>query len=341
MDHVKAGFARDMNSGGISRRQLMKTLGMAVAAGSVRGRVAAQAPKGFSTALVDHISYEVSDYKRSRDWYADVLGMTVQEDNGKTNAYLRFGDSVLIVRNPRTGSKPPNVDHIAFRIENWNTDRVKAEIGRRGLKGVGGSETPRLDVPAAPTNPHYVSFHVADPDGVDLEIAGIAQPGDSQYKPAAPSATSGNRAAQRAPGPKAIFVNHISYSVADYTRTLEYYAPLMGMSVTNNDGKQAYLRFGESVMMVRTGSPAHPTASPGTFDHMAYHVENWNTDRVLDELKRRGLRHPTGQELRAGTPADGPQPNYCNIHVADPDGYDVEICGVAQPEDRLYRKPTV
>jgi hypothetical protein len=43
--------------------------------------------------------------------------------------------------------------------------------------------------------------------------------------------------------------------------------------------------------------------------------------------------------LNATTSVDGPQENYTHVHVADPDGYDVEICGVAQPGDRLYRKP--
>src|SRR5262245_60568186 len=102
MNHDNSPFGRETR-GQITRRQLMKTVGAASAAGSVGARLVAQGTQGFKTLLVDHISYEVSDYKRSRDWYADVLGMTVQEDNGTSNAYLRFGDTVLIVRNPRTG----------------------------------------------------------------------------------------------------------------------------------------------------------------------------------------------------------------------------------------------
>lgn len=336
MESITAGLAKDVEDGKLNRRQLLQTLAVAVAGASFPRGAAAQGASRFRATLVDHISYEVADYKRSRDWYVDVLGMTVQADNGKTNAYLRFGNTVLIVRNPRgPQSKPPTVDHIAYRIENWNTDKVKAELERRGLKGDrGGTVPPRLDVPAAPTNPNYISFHIFDPDGLDVEIAGIAQPGDSQYKPAPAlslPASSGK-------GLKAIFVNHISYSVNDYKVAHNFYSNLLGMSVTNDDGKQAYLRFGDSVVMVRHGSPAHPDAPSGTIDHMAYHIENWNTERVLAELKSRGLKNPRGEALRAGTPADGPQPNYVNCHVADPDGYDVEICGVAQPGDPLYKK---
>jgi hypothetical protein len=49
---------------------------------------------------------------------------------------------------------------------------VKAELERRKLKA-------RLDTNGGP---NYVSFHVQDPDGFDLQISGTAGPGDSQYK---------------------------------------------------------------------------------------------------------------------------------------------------------------
>jgi hypothetical protein len=49
---------------------------------------------------------------------------------------------------------------------------VKAELERRGLK-------PRLDTGALPTKG---SFHVADPDGYDLQIEGTLKAGDSLLK---------------------------------------------------------------------------------------------------------------------------------------------------------------
>ena len=66
----------------------------------------------------------------------------------------------------------PRVDHIAYRIDEWDTDSVKAELERRGLK-------PRLDTGGGPL---YASFHVEDPDGFDLQISGVVKPGDSLYK---------------------------------------------------------------------------------------------------------------------------------------------------------------
>jgi catechol 2,3-dioxygenase-like lactoylglutathione lyase family enzyme len=180
MEQIIAGLLKDFEAGKLTRRQLIQ--GMAVAAAAVwgPGRAAADAAaKGFTTMSLDHISYQVADYKRTRDFYADLMGMTVSDDNGRSQCFLHFDDALLIARNkfqrPGAQADPdpkPLVDHIAYRIDNWDTDTVKKELESRGL-------TPRLDTNGGP---NYVSFHVKDPDGFDLQISGLAKPGDSQYK---------------------------------------------------------------------------------------------------------------------------------------------------------------
>jgi len=124
---------------------------------------------------VDHISYRVADYQRTRDFYADLLGMTVTDDTG-TQCELRFGNAMMTARNPRQPTQTvPNVDHISYWIADWETDRVKAEFDRRGLQS-------RLDLGDKSSPENYVSFHIKDPDGTDVQIAGVAKPGDSQYR---------------------------------------------------------------------------------------------------------------------------------------------------------------
>lgn len=180
MESLVSGMLKEYEEGTLNRRQLIQGLAAAlVAAYGAEGT--AQSGGGFKAISVDHISFQVPDYKRIRDQYTDLLGMSVQNDNGTNTAYLRFRETVLIARTPATAVSKPNIDHIAYRIQDWDTDKVKAELDRRGLKG-DRAAAPRLDVPALPTNPHYVSYHVQDPDGLDVEIAGIAKPGDSQYK---------------------------------------------------------------------------------------------------------------------------------------------------------------
>ncbi len=177
MEHVISGLLKDFEDGRMTRRQLIQSLAIAGAAAWSPPGASAQT-KGFTTMHLDHISYQVADYKRTRDFYADLMGMKVTDDNGSSQCQLHFGEAMLLPRNrrPRRGetavSQGPLVDHIAYSIDTWDTDRVKAELERRGL-------TPRLDTGGGP---NYVSFHVADPDGFDLQISGTAKPGDAQYK---------------------------------------------------------------------------------------------------------------------------------------------------------------
>ena len=157
MEQIIAKLLADFEQGRMNRRQLIRSLAVAAsAAGAVAPLPAATDGKGFKAVTVNHISYQVADYARTRDFYADLLGMKVSNDTGK-QANISFGDSFIIPRNARNGGPTPRVDHIAYTIENWDKNAVEAELKRRGLQ-------PRPDTDN--------SFHVKDPDGFDLQISG-------------------------------------------------------------------------------------------------------------------------------------------------------------------------
>jgi catechol 2,3-dioxygenase-like lactoylglutathione lyase family enzyme len=157
MEHIIAKLLHDFEHGQMSRRQLIQSLALTATAASAAGAVplAAADGKGFKATAVNHISYQVADYKRTRDFYTDLLGMKVSQDDGKGQCYLAFGDTFLLPRNGRAGVVTPHVDHIAITIEKFDKKAVEAELKRRGL-------TPRED---------QESFHVKDPDGFDLQIS--------------------------------------------------------------------------------------------------------------------------------------------------------------------------
>ena len=156
MEHLIAKLLQDFEQGKMSRRQLIQSLAMAATAASAAAPArAAEAP--FKAVTVNHISYNVADYRKTRDFYVDLLGMGVKQDDGEKQCYLTFGDSFLLPRNARGDRKPPLVDHIAYTIENWDQQKVKAELDKRGLN-------PRPDTAD--------SFHIKDPDGFDLQISG-------------------------------------------------------------------------------------------------------------------------------------------------------------------------
>ncbi len=160
MEDIVTGLLDQFERGKISRRNLVQglTAGMAVAAVTTPALgAAAPAGKGFKATTINHISYRVKDYGRTRDFYADLLGMRVSGDNGK-QCDMSFGNTFLLPRQARDASAPtPLVDHIAYTIENWDQKAVEAELRRRGHE-------PRVDTEN--------SFHIKDPDGFDVQISG-------------------------------------------------------------------------------------------------------------------------------------------------------------------------
>jgi catechol 2,3-dioxygenase-like lactoylglutathione lyase family enzyme len=157
MEKIVDDLLGHFEHGRITRRQLVQVLalGMTAAAAAPLAAAAPAPRRGFKAVAVNHISFGVADYARTRDFYADLLGMEVSGDDGK-QCYLKFGkDSFLIARNARERASAPLVDHLCYTIEDWDKDAVEAELRRRGL-------TPEPDTDE--------SFHVRDPDGYRLQI---------------------------------------------------------------------------------------------------------------------------------------------------------------------------
>ena len=161
MEQVVSILIGDFERGKISRRQLVKslTISAGAAAAGAGTATAATSPivgKGFKAVELNHISYGVADYGRTRDFYVDLLGMKPYGDDGKS-VMLSFGNSLLIVRKTRQPDNKPYVDHISYTIANWDKKAVEEELKRRG-------HDPRPDTD--------FSFHIKDPDGFDLQIEG-------------------------------------------------------------------------------------------------------------------------------------------------------------------------
>jgi catechol 2,3-dioxygenase-like lactoylglutathione lyase family enzyme len=154
MESVIAKLLNDFENGRMNRRQLIQSIAAATAIGSPAAQAAEST--GFKAVAVNHISYQVADYTKTRDFYADLLGMKVSGDTGK-QCNMAFGETFLLPRNIRGDRKPPLVDHIAITIDNWDKNKVEAELKRRGLD-------PRPDTEN--------SYHIKDPDGYNLQISG-------------------------------------------------------------------------------------------------------------------------------------------------------------------------
>jgi catechol 2,3-dioxygenase-like lactoylglutathione lyase family enzyme len=161
MEQIIARLVHEFEQGKLTRRQLIQNLTIAATTAAAVSTVpdAAAAEKVLNATNINHVSYQVADYKKTRDFYAGLFGMKVSEDDGK-QCRLTFGNSILIVRNRQPA---PNVDHIAYTIANWDQEKeaMEAEIKRRGLKITQG------DI--------KTSLHIQDPDGFHVQFGGLRQ----------------------------------------------------------------------------------------------------------------------------------------------------------------------
>jgi catechol 2,3-dioxygenase-like lactoylglutathione lyase family enzyme len=146
--------------------------------GAASGKTSAPAPfapTSWKTVWLDHISFEVPDYKATVAFYDALLGWTPRKDEGSQNECAIGDVGDIIIRRGGGGARagagaapprPASIGHIAFGITPFDPDQVKAELEKRGLNarvdtGGGG------DIHTA----KYQSYHTTTPNGFDLQIS--------------------------------------------------------------------------------------------------------------------------------------------------------------------------
>lgn len=134
---------------------------------------------GWNTVWLDHLSFRVTNYKESASFYSNLLGWKETYDEGSQHE-LTIGDvGDILIRggNPndpnfrRNGAgRSAVIDHISFGIRPWDTDAVKAELEKRGLRArVDTSTTDDIHVAA------FKSYHTTTPNGYDLQISYVTR----------------------------------------------------------------------------------------------------------------------------------------------------------------------
>jgi catechol 2,3-dioxygenase-like lactoylglutathione lyase family enzyme len=148
---------------------------------------------GWKTAWLDHLSFNVTNYKESTSFYSNLLGWTPTYDEGSQNELMigEIGDVIIRGGNPldpnfgngvgRRGAAPAGqrsarIDHISFGISPWDTDGVKAELEKRGLRAQIDTSSRHLgpDGTYVPDEIHtaaFKSYHTTTPNGFNLQIS--------------------------------------------------------------------------------------------------------------------------------------------------------------------------
>lgn len=131
---------------------------------------------GWTTVWLDHLSFRVTNYKESASFYSNLLGWKETYDEGSQHELLigEVGDIIVRGGNPNDpnfgkGSasvRNARLDHISFGISPWDTDGVKVELERRGLRAQIDTST-HDDIHVAA----YKSYHTTTPNGYDLQIS--------------------------------------------------------------------------------------------------------------------------------------------------------------------------
>ena len=132
---------------------------------------------GWKTVWLDHISFEVSNYKESAAFYKALLGWNPTSDEGSQNE-TEIGDvGNVIIRGgnpaaaPAGGTAAPRraqMGHVSFGITPFEPDAVKGDLSKRGLNAredTGGKGDIHSDAAK------YKSYHTTTPQGFDLQIS--------------------------------------------------------------------------------------------------------------------------------------------------------------------------
>jgi len=138
-------------------------------------------PTGWKTVWLDHLSFGATNYKTSVSFYCNLLGWKETYDEGSQNECLigDIGDIIIRGGNPLDpgfgrgdgrgrpgGRRGGQIDHISFGIQPWDTDGVKAELEKRGLRAqVDTSTGDEIHVAA------FKSYHTTTPNGYNLQIS--------------------------------------------------------------------------------------------------------------------------------------------------------------------------
>ncbi|HVY65553.1 MAG TPA: VOC family protein [Gammaproteobacteria bacterium] len=151
MDTLITDLVERFDRGTLSRRHLIQGLAALAAAGSALPAAAQTAP--FKSSRIDHISVQTTNLARSIEFYTRVFGLKVLNED-KENKIARMGVTKIIVS---LHEKPPVgiVDHFAIAIDDFDRNKVTAELAKLGLK--------------AEENLDY-GFFVRDPEGVPVQI---------------------------------------------------------------------------------------------------------------------------------------------------------------------------
>jgi len=279
------------------------------------------APTDWKTVGLEHISFQVADYRKEAAFYVALMGWTLRSDDGK-QAILDIGDwgSAIFKAAPPDQTRSAVVG-FGWAIEPWNAKTVEAELRKRDLTPVADND-----------GKGFESFHVKDPDGFDVQIGNSNGLVKARKTPAT--------AKLEVPLPfeatswRTVWLDHLSFGTANYKTKVSYYLNLLGWQGTYDEGSQEEVMMGDvGDALLRGPNPNDPNfgkapangkggraRTPG-IDHISFGIQPFDADAVKEALEKRGLR----AQIDTGNTGDIHQAAYKSYHTQTPNGYTLQI----------------
>lgn len=331
-------------------------------------------PTGWKTVLMDHFSMKVTDAEREAAWYAAFLGWKVRS-NDANGIYMDIGDwgGVNIQGGysppPRGGRggggggagagggrggagggggaprvdpshmaacETPKVatiagagalwDGFAWGIAPWDTKKVEAALKDRGLNPVADHQ-----------GKDFFSFHVKDPDGMDVQITN----GTKKNRRQGPANGKLNvEMPFESMGLKTVYLDHISYQCTSYKETVAFYEALLGWKGLGDEGSQNETQISPEIggLLIRSGTNGNafapgfvmPAERHAVMNHISFGVTPFDADKIWAECCARGLQARVDTGAIASSPEkehDIHTATYKSYHTRTPNNYDLQFSG--------------
>ena len=134
MEKIIAKLLQEFEQGKITRRQLIRSVALTATVGSAVRAAQVTATSPLKAVSVNHMSFDTHDYTKVRDFYTDMLKMTVWGDGVKAGqCHLLCGDTYLSLRNRPFSAPISRVEHIAIGLETYDQKVVEAALKSRGI----------------------------------------------------------------------------------------------------------------------------------------------------------------------------------------------------------------
>jgi catechol 2,3-dioxygenase-like lactoylglutathione lyase family enzyme len=283
------------------------------------------ASTGWKTVALEHISFQVPDYRKEAAFYIALMGWKLRSDDGK-QAVLdigNWGSAIFEAAPPEQTSVL--VDGFGFAIAPWNAKKVEAELRKRDLNPVAGND-----------GKGFESFHVKDPDGFDVQIGNSNGLAKTRKIPA--TAKLEADLPFEATNWQTVWLDHFSFGATNYKASVSFYTNLLGWEGSYDEGSQNEVLMGDvGDAIIRGGNPNDPNFGkpPANgkgrprnvrIDHISFGIQPWDSDAVKDGLEKRGLR----AQVDTGNTGDIHQAAYKSFHTRTPNGYNLQMSCVTK-----------